>query len=262
MVTKRRTESVEGLLREILTTAKGADAKTPGLRTLDSFHSFAGRDYTDALRKLFDRRQVEEIFAEMRASLPELNRRVFGTLDLCGLTEIAKELGVVLKAKPFDDPGVRALRGFYVSDRVLHGKPLICVNTADHQVRVAAAFWHEVGHHLVKLIFDSRYLETSLSLSSVYQDHLDDPEEIVADMLLVLAGYPQQAALRLFNTPASTKALHRDPGRLVSRVRPYIRAISGWDFEEKLTVREHLERLTAMIHFAKLRATLLSEFEI
>lgn len=78
-------------------------------------------------------------------------------------------------------------------------------------------------------------------------------------MLLVLACYPHHAALRLFNGPASTKP---HPGRLVSRARPYIRAVSGWDFEKKLTATENLERLTGMIHFAKLRATLLSEFEI
>jgi hypothetical protein len=149
-----------------------------------------------------------------------------------------------------------------VSDRALVGKPLIYVNTADHPVRVAAAFWHEAGHHLVKRIFDSRRVQTRLSFSPVYQDHLDDPEEIVADMLLVLAGYPQHAALRLFNRPASIRALNQDPSRLVSTVRPYIRAISGWDFEETLTATENLERLTGMIHFAKLRATLLSEFEI
>ena len=104
--------------------------------------------------------------------------------------------------------------------------------------------------------------QTRLSLSPDYQDHLDDPEEIVADMLLVLACYPHHAALRLFNGRASTKPLSQDPGRLVSRVRRYIHAVSGWDFEKKLTATENLERLTGMIHFAKLRVTLLSEFEI
>jgi hypothetical protein len=92
-----------------LTTTKGADSKTSRLRTLRSVDSFVGRDYSDALRKLFDSRQVEEIFAEMRASLPELNQRVFRTLDLPSLAEIATELGAVLKAKPFDDFRGRAL---------------------------------------------------------------------------------------------------------------------------------------------------------
>jgi hypothetical protein len=78
MVTKRKAESVEGLLREILTNTKGANSKEPGLRTLRSFDSFVGRDYSDALRKLFDSRQLEEIFAEMRTSLPELNKEYFG----------------------------------------------------------------------------------------------------------------------------------------------------------------------------------------
>jgi hypothetical protein len=262
MVAKRRSESLENLIWEILATTEAADAKTPGLRTLHSFYSLAGRDYSNAVRKLFDRRQVAEILAEMCASLPGLNQRVFQTVDLRGLTRIAAELGAVLKAKPLDDSRGRALRGFYVGDRVLVGKPLIYVNTADHPVRVAAAFWHEVGHHLVKRIFDSRRAQTRLSLSPVYQTHLDDPEEIVADMLLVLACYPHHAALRLFDSAASTKPLNQEPGRLVARARPYIRAVSGWDFEKKRTAAENLERLTGMIHFAKLRATLLSDFEI
>lgn len=261
-VAKRESDSLERLIHEILTTTKGAGAKAPVLRAHQSFQTFARRDYSNALRKLLDRRQVAEIFAEMGAALPGLNQKVFRTLDLRRLAEIATELGAVLKAKPLDDTGGCALRGFYVNDRVLVGKPLIYVNTADHPVRVAAAFWHEVGHHVVKRIFDSRHAQTHLSLGAEYQDHLDDPEEIVADMLLVLACYPHHAALRLFNMPAPTDALNQCPGQLVSRVRPYIRAVSGWDFEKKLNATESLRHLAGMIHFAKLRATLLSEYAI
>lgn len=115
MVAKKRRESLESLIWEILTATEAGDAKTPGLRTLHSFYSFAGRDYSSALRKLFDRRRLDEIFAEMRASLPGLNRRVFRTVDLRGLTKIATELGAFLKAKPLDDSKGHALRGFYVS---------------------------------------------------------------------------------------------------------------------------------------------------
>jgi hypothetical protein len=261
MSAKKDAEGLENLIREISIAARDRDATTSVRRGSDRFRSFARRDYSAALRRHFDQRQLREIFTEMRSALPALNQKVFETLDVRRLAEIATELGAVLQAKPFGGSQGRSLRGFYASDRALPSGPLIFVNTAIHPVGVAAAFWHEVGHHLVKRIFDSPHARRSLSFSMNYENHLNDPEEIAADMLMVLACYPQRAANRLFGT-SGLNSHNKDPGLLVSRARPYIHAVTGWDFEKNTRSTENLQRLAGMIHVAKLRATLLSEYEI
>ena len=234
---------------------------TPLRHAPDRFHLLARRDYSAALRKHFDRRQLNEIFTEMRSQLPELNRKVFETLEVRRLGKIATELGAVLQARPFEGARGRALRGFYVNDRALRSGPLIFVNTAIHPVGVAAAFWHEVGHHLVKRMFDTRHTRSILSFSTNYEGHLNDPEEIAADMLMVLACYPRPAASRLFRMSDSNHK-NQEPGTMVAKIRPYIHAVTGWDFEKNTSPTENLHRLAGMIHVAKLRSTLLSEYEI
>jgi hypothetical protein len=261
MPAKEKEESLESLVREILVAASDDDTTPPSWHAPDRFHSFATRDYSGALRKYFDRRQLAEIFTEMRAALPALNQKVFETLDVRRLAKIATELGAVLQARPLEGSKGRSLRGFYVDDRALLSGPLIFVNTAVHPVGVAAAFWHEVGHHLVKRTFDSRHRRTTFSFGTHYEDHLNDPEEIAADMLMVLACYPQQAAERLFRK-SDAKTLNQEASLLISKVRPYIRSVTGWDFEKKTSPTETLHRVAGMIHVAKLRAILLSEYEI
>jgi hypothetical protein len=171
-------------------------------------------------------------------------------------------MGVVLQATVFKGSNGRDLRGFYVPDRQFLRRPLICVNTANHPVAVAATFWHEVGHHLTtRLLWDSRTDPLNMSFASGYQDHLDDPREIAADIVMSMACYPKPAAERLFGG-ARRNFLKTDGQRLVSSVVPYVRAVTGFQFKNELSALENLHYLANLIHLVKLRSTLLFEYEI
>ena len=139
-----------------------------------SLRSAARRDYGVALRKQFDRRQLTEVVSELRTVLPTLNREVFRIKDPRRLRKIADSMGVLLKANVFKGSDGRELRGFYVPDRHFLKRPLICVNTANHPVAVAAAFWHEVGHHLTtRLLGDN---------------HAGDPQHVLRQPLRRSSG--------------------------------------------------------------------------
>src|SRR5208337_2090836 len=75
------------------------------------------------------------------------------------------------------------------------------VNTAHHPAVVAGAFDHEMGHHLTSQIFASRKEPAHLSPGPCFADHLDDPMELAADMLVSIAICPQDTARKTFGDP-------------------------------------------------------------
>ena len=252
---------LKGLIRDILSSSK-PDAATPSLRDATKFFSSVSRlDYAAALAKRFDRRQLHEIFSELRRFLPALNQQVFRETDLPRLKKVAATLGAVLQARAFGDPKARTLRGFYVNDGTLLKEPLICVNTEDHPVGVAATFWHEMGHHLTHQIFGGHQPRLNPSFGTNYQDHLRHPEEIAADLVMILGCYPKLTAERLFSSRQSD-AVDRDVDLLVCKARRYVRAVSGFDFAARVSGRENLNILAGMIHVARLRVVLLREYGI
>jgi hypothetical protein len=256
----RETEAgINGTIREILNLADGGAKPSPPVAE-DYFRAFCRVDYARALRKQFDRRQFSQLLAEFRSVLPALNREIFAITDLRRLAGIAAELGAGLQARHLETSDGRALRGFYVKGGEVLRKPLICVNTANHPVAVAASFWHEVGHHLTRRIFDDHRERATLSFSTNYLNHLEDPHEIAADMVMVLAGYPNPAAKRLFGA-SERKALNLNANLLISKVRPHVRA-TGFEFDARVSAVENLHYLASIIHIAKLRSTLLREYGI
>ncbi len=199
----------------------------------------------------------------MRHFLPELNQRLFGETDLARLTETAASFGAVLQLGTFEGREGRTLRGFYVNDgggRLLK-KPVICVNTVHHRVLVAAAFWHEMGHHLTHDIFGGHGERLNMSSADNYLNHLSDPEELVADIVLALGGYPKTVAERLFNGSQKRDA-DADILQLVPRAKRHLCSGLGFDFEAQVGAAENLQVVAGMIHTAKLRAALLSEYGI
>ncbi len=106
-----------------------------------------------------------------------------------------------------------------------------------------------------------RHHPISLSYGASYRDDVSDPKEIAADMVRVLAGYPKRVAQRLFGG-AEMEAMSRDVDLLVSKVRPHVRASMGLDFQSRFSARENLYLLGGIIHNAKLRTALLSEYDI
>jgi hypothetical protein len=98
-----------------------------------------------------------------------------------------------------------------------------------------------------------------------YQEHLKDPREIGADMVMVLAAYPNANARRLFaenDRDSADQAPERDYDRLVSKVIPHFRSLTGFEFESRFSAKINLHYLAGIIHAAKLRRALLSAFDI
>ncbi len=265
MPKKAEAESLEGVIREILRSAKNDGAK-PGVREAERhFRAASKLDYSSALRGQFSRQQLKEIFDEVRSVLPTINQQVFRIRDPRHLARVAADMGVVLQANPFEGSTGRALRGFYVDDGELLKRPLIGVNTAGHPVSVAAAFWHEIGHHLTNRLWGCHHEQLNLNFGMNYQEHLKDPREIGADMVMVLAAYPNAAARRLFGERDSDNVgpeQEQDHDRLVSKVIPHFRALTGFEFEARFSAKINLHYLAGIIHAAKLRRALLLGFDI
>jgi hypothetical protein len=259
MGTREEAGTLRDLVRDILRSAERNVAPLSVRDTQKYFDSFSQQNYGTAIRKHFDRGQMRQILAEVRRTLPALNRQVFRITNPRHLRKIANELGVMLHADRFDGPDGRSLRGFYLDDTELLGRPAIWVNTATHPVGVAAAFWHEVGHHLTKRIFDDCHHRTSYSFNTNHQARLTDASEIAADMVMVLACYPKTAATKLFT---GDKVSADNTDQLLSRVRPYVRSVTKFDFVNQFSGHENLHYLAGIIHLAKLRAALLSDYEI
>src|SRR5690348_1256010 len=144
----KKTAVLRALLREIVKGERPESASPLFDQANTHLSAVAQLDYGAALRRHFDRGQLLQVVAEMRRSVPGLNRQVFATTDLRRLGEVAEALGARLQVSSFDGREGRQLRGFYVDDGRFRARPLIWVNTANHPVAVAAAFWHEAGHHL------------------------------------------------------------------------------------------------------------------
>jgi hypothetical protein len=196
---------------------------------------------------------------EVRKFLPTLNSQIYRITDLRRLSGIAERFGVVLQARVFPGSDGAGFRGFYVNEAEVLKRPLICVNTAAHPATVAATFWHEIGHHLTDQFWGTSS-GTSMSQSS-YRDLLSDPKEIAADMVRVLGGYPQPTAIRLFGGE-DMEGLSRDADLLVAKATSHVRAVMGFDFQNQFSRRDNFYYLGGMIHTAKLRTTLLSEYGI
>jgi hypothetical protein len=261
MLESHSTGALKGAIEDILSTAHKR-SRTPYVRSAEAYiRKVAALDYGAAVRKHFDGPQLRQMLKEMHNTLPTLNREVYRITELGGLSRKAAHLGVVLQAHPFKGSDATGLRGFYVNEAEILKRPLIWVNTATHPVAMAASFWHEVGHHLTNRIWGIRHHPISLSMGPDYRDDLADPKEIAADMVRVLAGYPQATARSLFGGP-DMEALSHNVDQLVFKVLPHVQAVMGLDFQSRFSARENLYYLGGIIHVAKLRITLLSEYGI
>ena len=262
MAAQRHTGTLDPLIREILNAAGGDSKKVAAARVEKRFLSAARRDYACQLRMLFDRREMRELLTDFQSALPALNADIFRIQEPRRLARVAAELGARFRASRFEGEDGKSLRGFYIDDPDVSKGPLICVNTAYHPMAVAAAFWHELGHHLTSRTFDlSRPIQLQRSFASIYQDHLGDPLEIAADMVAALAAYPRPAAQRLFGRFAKSGEAP-DIESLVLKARAHLRSVARFDFQPGVPARENLQYLAGMMHFIRLRWVLFSEYEI
>lgn len=252
--------AMQGLTQNLMVAAGDRGQKKGADQAEKYFSEIAQLDYASKIGQRFDRSQIRELLADLRRSLPALNRNVFRETNLTRLTSAASELGVTLRAEALPGEGL-GIRGFYLNDSAFSSRPLIVVNAANPPLTVAAAFWHEIGHHLTYDIFGAGSGRLNLTFSSSYQDHLDDPKELLADIVMTLAAYPAATAKRLFGA----SKLKNDPQGLVDLVAKasnHVRAVSGFGVSKGGPLKKKLHMLASMIHIARLRAALLEGYGI
>jgi hypothetical protein len=253
--------AVTAAISDILRTAP-TRGRAQMLRDAQAYINHIVRlDYGAAMKKHFDRQQLRSVYKDIREALPTLNQEVFRIRNVKRLARIADGLGAELKAYAFNGSEGTALRGFYVNEATVLKQPLIWVNTATHPTAMAAAFWHEIGHHVTNRLWDTRRVRMNLEFGSSNREDLTDPKELIADIVRVLAGYPWETARRLFGR-AGMEDVSRDADLLFATVRPYVKEELGLDFASGLSPRANLYLLGGVIHVAKLRATLLTEYGI
>jgi hypothetical protein len=263
-----------------------ANVKASGSRELDSWRNperdirrLARRDYAPSLRKLLNQGDVEAILRSARQIFPDLNcdhdparveRWLSGTpaRSLEALfAQVTDRLNIHFQGSPFRGPEGLALRGFFVDrdDQKLK-RPLIYVNTAHHPVAVAATLFHEVGHLVASQVFDRRTQPVHLYLDADYISHLNDVEELTADIVLSLVAYPAPIARQIFKTPWKWGALAKPTelsDEVFSRVGEHFRARFGVSLAAAdIPAPRKLNYLAGFIHFAKLRSTLLAEYGV
>jgi len=222
----------------------------------NDFKSIERRDYGGCLKLNFSRRELSGILEAFRTAVPKLDREQFQSMPLRWLASVASSLGLKFRADFFDGPGGAGLRGFYVASKALK-QPLICLNTAHHRTAVNSAFWHEMGHHLTARLLSPPEGSTALSFGSDFDEHLNDPRELAADMLVSLVCYSHSAAKRLFGL-LLRKGSGENIDMVVSAARTHLNSVWGFNFDKQIAATQNLHYLAGMIHFAKLRLALLA----
>ena len=252
--------ALNGAIRDILKVTSANGRMIHARRAEQYCRDISRRDYDLTLKQHFDRVELREIFKEIRRTLPTLNAQVFRITDFRRLAEIARKMGIVFQDHALAGSDGTGFRGFYVNEKEVLKSPIIWVNSAAPPAAAAAAFWHEVGHHLTGQIWGTSEPGTS-AMNTANRDDFCDPKEIAADMVRVLAGYPKPIAERLFGGP-DMEATCFDADRLVAKAIPHVRAVMGFNLRNQFSAQENVFYLGGMIHTAKLRTTLLSQYGI
>ncbi len=101
---------------------------------------------------------------------------------------------------------------------------------------------------------------------TAYGEHLDDPEELAADVLVSLGVFPEAIARTIFLEPAkgrkSKSATAELPDSVSANVLKYFEGRFGLSFGAHFPSQKKLQYLAAVVHFAKLRRALLTEYDI
>ena len=260
--------NIETFVGEILAhapTVRGAELNDRQ-KPEKSFQRLLRRDYVRDLRRNLNYRQLLELLHSAHRILPRLNREPLDVMPIEQQARLAANLGLHFQAAPRTGAEGMALRGFYVNklQEVLK-RPLIYVNTAHHPVAVSTTFCHELGHHLAADILRPRDQKVHLFLDVDYAEHMNDPGELAADVLVSLAGYPKPVAVKIFSQAwarglvASTKTLS---DAAFNEIHAHLKRVYGLNLSAGISPRQRLNYLSGMIHYAKLRWALLAEYDV
>jgi hypothetical protein len=224
-------------------------------------------DYSRPLRRSLARSEVRELVAEARSAVwPNLNNQSVRLVAPKEYTRLWSGLGVQFQLAKLGGADGLNMLGFYVRKMGDSRLPLICVNTAHHPAAIGAAFSHEMGHHLVGRLFDSRKEHTQMLAATAYGEHLGNQEELAADVLVSLGVFPEAVARKTFATSdeksASKSNADEMPTSVSSAVLKYMGNRFGLNFADALPSAKKLQYLAGLVHFAKLRQALLVEYSI
>jgi hypothetical protein len=255
------------LASEVVKASKGSHASRVFRNASAEIRSLEQQDYARPLRTSLGRSEVREIVSEARRSVwPRLNDESVTLVSPSEFTRRWSGLGVQFQLAKLSGADGVALLGFYVREMGHSRLPLICVNTAHHPAAIGAAFSHEMGHHLVGRLFDSRKQHAQLLTYTAYGEHLNDPEELAADVLVSLGVFPEAIARKIFLKPKNGKqsksATAELPDSVSTTVLQYFEGRFGLSFGAHLPSAKKLQYLAAVVHFSKLRRALLTEYDI
>jgi len=123
-----------------------------------------------------------------------------------------------------------------------------------------------MGHHLIGRLFDSGKTHAQFLAYTAYAEHLEDPEELAADILVSVGVFPEEVARKIFLPPSKGRlekgSIKELPNSVSAAVLNYFEVRYGLSFSEPLASSKKLQYLAAVIHFAKLRRALLTEYDI
>jgi hypothetical protein len=267
-VTRKSSSPFDGLVADIVKNRAASRSSSSAFRSVHSEIRFLEQhDYARPLRRSLGRDEVRAIIGDARRLVwPHLNEKPVRLVSPGEFTRLWSGLGVQFRLTKLSGPAGLALLGFYVRKMGGSRLPLICVNTAHHPAAVGAAFSHEMGHHLTGQLFDSRKEHAQFLTYTSYGEHLEDQEELAADVLVSLGVYPKSVARKLFMNAEKKKtqrsAAEELPGAVSATVLKYFENRYNLSFGERLPCTRKLQYLAALIHFAKLRRALLTEYDL
>jgi hypothetical protein len=231
--------------------------------------------YTQALRRNLSYREIRSLISAIAAIEPGFSKEpLFAQKSTSGLASMASRLGIRLKAAPLRGDGM-GLFGFYLPPRpaerrsaglsgVVPKRPMIFLNTAHHPLAVCGAFHHELSHHFTKRILQRSSRQVG-RFEANFEEHLDDPIELVADIAVSLYFYPDKVAAKLF--AARSGSDRPDEGvemgvRTLSQIFDFLKYSYGFDLGIILRQRGKSHYLLGAIHYMKLRRALLTEYGV
>jgi len=259
--------ALRGIAQHILASARlSPEQRTFWRQPLRDIEKLLKRDYAKALRENVSREEVLALVKSATRLWPGLNREKLPVPTKADFSAISKQVSVNLSIRKAREHDGMALRGFYVRSieqvaKAAQKGGLIYLNTAHHPAAVGATFCHEIGHHLaLNLLQHPDERPVHFFFDAAYSSHLDDPVELTADVLVSIAAYPKAAARKMFS--AEIAAPHQVSARNLDKLLAYLRSGWGIDFEGPRQSGHHLIYLAGMVHYAKLRRALLTEYRI
>jgi hypothetical protein len=219
----------------------------------------ASSNYGAAVRRCLSRQELKEIVSWASRVWPTLNHKPVRLVSLDEFVRRWSVFGVEIKFAHFSSKSGLWLLGFYLPET--HGvsrKPLIVVNTAHHPALVGLALDHEMGHHLTSRLLVSGKDRTHFLSFTGFKEHLTEPVELAADILVSFAIFPLPVARTVYDQGVVAKRGFSN--ECFAKVLGYIASRYGFRFELLRDADKRFQALAALVHYTKLRRALMDEY--